>query len=121
MHPDSHEEEALGKVYDAQLIRRLWPYLSPHRLLIALSVLLIPVRSLFEIIPAPLIGIGLNHLTGVESSSESLERLAFLADKLIAGEPVSDGDRQYYRDCATRDTLFPELELEWFARVEFPA
>ena len=80
MHPDFHEEEALGKVYDAQLIRRLWPYLSPHRLLIALSVLLIPVRSLFEIIPAPLIGIGLNHLTGVESSSESLERLAFLAD-----------------------------------------
>jgi len=52
---------------------------------------------------------------------EDFKRLAFLADKLIAGEPVSDGDRQYYRDCATRDTLFPELELEWFARVEFPA
>ena len=52
---------------------------------------------------------------------EDFKRLALLADKLIAGEPVSDGDRQYYRDCATRDTLFPELELEWFARVEFPA
>jgi ATP-binding cassette subfamily B multidrug efflux pump len=26
-----HEEERLGKVYDAQLLRRLWPFLRPHR------------------------------------------------------------------------------------------
>jgi ATP-binding cassette subfamily B multidrug efflux pump len=78
--PDFHEEEALGKVYDAQLIRRLWPYLSPHRVLIALSILLIPLRILFEVIPAPLIGTGLNHLMGTEAQSESLSRLAFLAD-----------------------------------------
>jgi len=75
-----HEEEALGKVYDVELIRRLWPYLSPHRGLIALSLLLIPVRIVFEVIPAPLIGTGLNHLMGGGAQSESMQRLAFLAD-----------------------------------------
>ncbi len=80
MDPGFHEEEALGKVYDAALVRRLWPYLAPHAGLITLSLLLIPLRILFEIIPAPLIGAGLNHLTGSETQSESMQRLAFLAD-----------------------------------------
>ena len=26
-----HEEEAVGKVYDARLIQRLWPFLRPYR------------------------------------------------------------------------------------------
>ncbi|MEW5794921.1 MAG: 1,4-alpha-glucan branching protein domain-containing protein [Candidatus Zixiibacteriota bacterium] len=52
---------------------------------------------------------------------EDFKRLATLAEKLIAGDPVSDGEWQYFRDCAKRDTLFPEIELEWFAKVEFPA
>lgn len=80
MDPGFHEEEALGKVYDSVLVRRLWPYLAPHAGLITLSLLLIPLRILFEIIPAPLIGAGLNHLMGSETQSESMQRLAFLAD-----------------------------------------
>ena len=27
---DFHEEERLGKTYDAQLLARLWPFLKPH-------------------------------------------------------------------------------------------
>ncbi len=52
---------------------------------------------------------------------DDFKRLATLADKLIEGKELSDGEWQYYLDCAARDTLFPELELDWFARVEFPA
>jgi len=33
-----HEESALGKVYDSRLIARLWPYLRPHKRLLALSL-----------------------------------------------------------------------------------
>jgi 1,4-alpha-glucan branching enzyme len=51
---------------------------------------------------------------------EDFKRLAEIADKLIAGDEVPAGEWQYYRDCSDRDTLFPELELEWFAKVEFP-
>jgi ATP-binding cassette subfamily B protein len=80
MTPDLHEEEAIGKVYDARLVRRLWPYLAPHRFLIAVSLLLVPIRLVLEVIPAPLIGIGVDHLMGGEVQAESLSRFAFLAD-----------------------------------------
>ena len=49
------------------------------------------------------------------------KRLAEMADKLIRNESLSDGDREFYIDCRKRDALFDEIELEWFARVEYPA
>ena len=36
-----YEEEALGKAYDARLIRRLWQYVRPYRGLMLLSFLLL--------------------------------------------------------------------------------
>ena len=36
-----HDEERLGKVYDAQLVRRLWRFVRPHRSLLALSLLVL--------------------------------------------------------------------------------
>jgi len=38
MSPDAHEEDVLGKAYDARLARRLLPYVRPHRTLLALSI-----------------------------------------------------------------------------------
>ena len=35
-----HDEESLGKIYDARLMRRLWRYVRPHRALLLLSLLL---------------------------------------------------------------------------------
>jgi 1,4-alpha-glucan branching enzyme len=49
------------------------------------------------------------------------EHLAELADRLIAGENATEGDRQFLADCHQRDNLFEDLELDWFAAVEFPA
>ena len=34
-----HDEETLGKAYDARLTRRLWRYVRPHQGLVALSLL----------------------------------------------------------------------------------
>ena len=49
------------------------------------------------------------------------KRIAQIADKKIGGEPISDGDWTFFADCKARDTLFPEIEIDWFAQVEFPA
>ncbi len=35
-----HEEGALGKVYDWQLLKRLWPYVRPYRAMIYLSLVM---------------------------------------------------------------------------------
>ena len=40
-----HDEEILGKAYDARLMKRIWRYVSPHRGLVALSFLLLLLVS----------------------------------------------------------------------------
>jgi ATP-binding cassette, subfamily B, multidrug efflux pump len=44
-----HEEDALGKAYDAHLMRRLLGYLSPYRWRVALAVALLLVGALVEL------------------------------------------------------------------------
>lgn len=40
-----HEEETLGRAYDARLMRRLLRYIKPYRGMVALSVALILVSD----------------------------------------------------------------------------
>jgi len=49
------------------------------------------------------------------------KRLADMCDLKISGKEPTTGDWEFLGDCKRRDSLFPELELEWFARVEYPA
>jgi ATP-binding cassette subfamily B protein len=44
-----HEEEALGKAYDARLMRRLLTYLRPHRGVVVISILILIATSLLEL------------------------------------------------------------------------
>jgi len=48
-------------------------------------------------------------------------RLVDMAEKLAAGQSLSDGDTAFLNDCHQRDHLFDDIELNWFARVEYPA
>ena len=41
-----HDEEALGKAYDARLMRRLWHYVRPYRGQVALTLLLLLAAGL---------------------------------------------------------------------------
>ncbi len=47
---DFHEEEALGRAYDARLMRRLLRYLKPYRLKVALAVAMLIAASGLELI-----------------------------------------------------------------------
>jgi len=55
-----HEEEALGKAYDARLMKRLLRYLHPYRWVVATAVVLLLVSSLFQISLTFLIQIGID-------------------------------------------------------------
>jgi ATP-binding cassette subfamily B protein len=48
---NGHEEEALGKAYDARLLRRLLQYLYPYRWRVALSLALVAVVTPLELAP----------------------------------------------------------------------
>jgi ATP-binding cassette, subfamily B, multidrug efflux pump len=45
-----HEEEALGKAYDARLVRRLLVYVRPHLALVAGAVALLVVEGLLQLV-----------------------------------------------------------------------
>lgn len=46
-----HDDEVIGKAYDARLMRRLLTYLSPHRAQVALAVGAIMAHALLELVP----------------------------------------------------------------------
>jgi ATP-binding cassette subfamily B protein len=48
--PAGHEEEALGKAYDARLMRRLLAYLRPHRTRVALAITLLLSAAALELV-----------------------------------------------------------------------
>ena len=62
MSDSLHEEEALGKVYDSELIGRLWPFVRPSAGLVFLSLILIPLRGALEVLPPLIVGGALNFL-----------------------------------------------------------
>lgn len=56
----------------------------------------------------------------VSEHFDDFNRLAAMADKIAGGQEPSPGDLAFLHDCQARDRLFPDLELDWFARVEYP-
>jgi ABC-type multidrug transport system fused ATPase/permease subunit len=54
------EEEALGKAYDARLLRRLWPFVAPYRRQVALTILFFAPLLCFELAPAWIVKTGLD-------------------------------------------------------------
>ena len=57
----SHDEEILGKAYDARLMRRLLGYLRPYRRQVVIASVAIVGHSLIELAP-PLLTKLLRHL-----------------------------------------------------------
>jgi ATP-binding cassette subfamily B protein len=59
-----HEEDTVGRVYDAQLVRRLWGFVRPHRLLLLLSVVLLFAVSAAQLVQPYIVKLAIdNHIT----------------------------------------------------------
>jgi ATP-binding cassette subfamily B protein len=60
-----HEEENLGKAYDARILRKLWRYVAPYRMQVFGTLALVAPLFLLDIAPAWVIKTGLDRATGV--------------------------------------------------------
>jgi ATP-binding cassette subfamily B protein len=72
---DFHEEEALGKAYDARLMRRLLRYLKPYRAKVALAVLMLILASGLELVGPYLTAVAIDDAI----PAEDLGLIAILA------------------------------------------
>ncbi len=52
---------------------------------------------------------------------DDFNRLSVMIEKKINGEKIGLGEWEFFEDCTIRDALFEEFEIEWFAKVDFPA
>ncbi|RKX28483.1 MAG: DUF1957 domain-containing protein [Candidatus Zixiibacteriota bacterium] len=52
---------------------------------------------------------------------EDFKHLAEMIEKKIDGQTLDAGEKQFFANCQKRDHLFEDIEIEWFARVEYPA
>src|SRR5262245_54720996 len=55
-----HDDEVLGRAYDARLMRRLWAAARPHRGLIALSLAIFPLASALELLQPYLVKLAID-------------------------------------------------------------
>src|SRR5262249_38839907 len=55
-----HDDEVLGKAYDARLMARLWQVTRPHGRLVALSLLVFPGVTLLELLQPYLVKIAID-------------------------------------------------------------
>ena len=78
-------ERDLGKVYDTELIKRLWPFMRPYRGWIGLNFALIPPRAVLELMPALVVGAALNYLTEGETTTEVEWMAPFVVPRLGLG------------------------------------
>lgn len=53
---DFHEEERLGRAYDAQLLRRLWPFMRPHARFLVAAIAMIVAAAGLKLVPALVMG-----------------------------------------------------------------
>ena len=78
-------ERDLGKVYDTELIKRLWPFMRPYRGWIAFNFAMIPPRALLELMPALVVGAALNYLTEGVMTTEVGWMAPFVVPRLGLG------------------------------------
>jgi ABC-type multidrug transport system fused ATPase/permease subunit len=88
-----HEEEALGRAYDARLMARLWRFVAPYRGEVVLTLALVFPSFLLELAPAWIVKTGLDHLVDAGETSRighwleppaALPKFAWLAGIYLA-------------------------------------
>ena len=55
-----HDDEVLGRAYDARLMRRIWATARPHRGLMALSLAIFPLAAGLELLQPYLVKLAID-------------------------------------------------------------
>ncbi|OGL46704.1 MAG: hypothetical protein A2149_00880 [Candidatus Schekmanbacteria bacterium RBG_16_38_11] len=56
----------------------------------------------------------------VDRHYRDFKELVKIVRKLSRGEEVSEGEWIYFADCKQRDSLFPDVDPSWWAKLDYP-
>jgi ATP-binding cassette subfamily B protein len=114
--PSVHEEEVLGKAYDAKLIGRLWRYVRPHGGLVSLSLLLMLAVGAVQLVQPYLIKLAIDdHISTRRLDGLGILALLFLA--ALAGEFALRFGQLYVLE-RTGQNVVLDMRRELFAHVQ---
>lgn len=113
---DPHQEEALGKAYDARLVRRLWRFIRPYRGLFWLSVLCLPVSSGLMLLQPYLLKLAIDRHVAT-GDAQGLAGIGFAYLGAIAGE-CAFFYAQYYLTMLVAQRSLADLRVQVFAHVQ---
>jgi ATP-binding cassette, subfamily B, multidrug efflux pump len=114
--PRQHEEETLGKAYDARMIRRLWQYVRPYRGLVAVSLLLLIAVSAVQLVQPYLIKLAIDDfILGEEHGSLAALAGLFLAS--VGAEFLLRFAQLYVLEKTGQNVIF-DLRTQVFAHLQ---
>ena len=111
-----HEEEALGRAYDARLMRRLLGFLTPYKLQVALAVVFVLAAAGLQILGPYLVKIAIDD-TIVHSDAAGLARVALLYVCVLVAEFVVG----YYQTSIMQQVgqrIMYDLRMQLFEKLQ---
>jgi len=111
-----HEESALGKVYDARLVRRLWRYIRPHRTLVALSILLVLAVGSVQLVQPYLLKLAIDDHIAAQKL-EGLGRLALWFLLALVSEFLLRFAQLYVLQRTGQNVVY-DIRIELFAHLQ---
>ena len=112
----SADEAALGKAYDARLIRRLWTYIRPYRRDFWLSMACLPAISIFSLAQPYVLKVSIDHYIAARDAA-GLTLMGLVYAAAVVGE-FSFLYLQYYFTMLVAQKSLADLRIDIFAHVQ---
>ena len=111
-----HEDEVLGKAYDARLMKRLLRYLAPHRTAVTVSILLLIATSVLELLGPFLTKIAIDRYMKTGDEAGVIRMAAIYLGALIAA--LGLGYAQIYIMQKVGQQIMVRLRAQIFAHLQ---
>jgi ATP-binding cassette subfamily B protein len=111
-----HEEDVLGKAYDARLMRRLITYLRPYKRHVALATAAIVAHSALELAPPYLVKLVIDQYIPARDTS-GLVRIAALYLATLAGSFVLDYGQTWLLQLTGQRIMF-DLRMQIYEHLQ---
>jgi len=111
-----HEEEALGKIYDRRLMRRLLAYLGPYKLTVAFSLLLVIAASALKLVGPYLTKVAIDDYI-TRGNLEGLDSVALLYVLALVLQFAISFFQVYLMNVAGQRVMF-DMRREIFSHLQ---